>query len=430
MYQALKAHYPAFDHPKLSPETLWPKVYPEKPFVDQHFWRLSSNLSKLVEKFLVHLEAEREEERLLIRNLLRREDYELFESKARQVIGEPANREVYSKYLDLERLRLNHVSRNRFLPGDVLPGQIMDALDYRFVRDKLRLAILMLSRQRVYKTENYRIAGLRTLIDLPMPDSPTIELYKMGVHLLLEDEQVDINEYLQHLKLADGMLPFEELRLLFYNGLNYCWRKSNGGDWNYTKVLADWYKFGEQSKLITLQNTMTYATMINAVSIFGIVGRVREGREFLLDNIKYIKEDAQKDMLRFGQGMIFFYEGKFENALQNLMRSSKITFVNKILLRNLIVRATFELFVKDQSYNELLQSRLNSYETFLNRHYELADAKLENAINLIKILQNCAKLVMKTSDFREAQQWLKNSIGNYERVASRHWIHSLIEREV
>ena len=89
-YKALKRHHPNFNSPRLKIEKLWARAFPEKKFDAQKFRQLCSDLTRLVEKYLVQLEMERsvvKSNQMLLQSLGRRNAYSLFEKEAKKQIG-------------------------------------------------------------------------------------------------------------------------------------------------------------------------------------------------------------------------------------------------------------------------------------------------------------------------------------------------------
>lgn len=428
LYRALKTHHPAFDHPKLSPEGLWLKVYPKRPFVEQHFWRMSSNLSKLVEKFLVHLEAEREKERLLVRNLSRREDYELFEGKATSVLSKlrSEQEDVQRSEIDMLSLLYEHPARYRYDPTDTMAEELMSDLDELYFREKLRLSILLLSRQRLYKS-SYRIQLLDSIQHLDIPQSPIIQLYLWGIELLNGKEE-NLHNYYALLKRILSKLSMNEQRMLFYNGLNFCVRKRNRGELEYIEKVCEWYKFGDEHAILVYQNKISVATVINLVTNALIIGESEWGENFAERNIGYVDSTLREGVRLFTKGMIRFYKGDYEEAIFLLSGVDQLNFGYRLTVRSFIAQASFMSFLNDNTDYTVLSARLTSTEVFLYRHSEATEILKEPFINCLKILKTMASMKNARSSNSEMLVYLEEELKKAYPLIAKAWFSEFVKQ--
>ncbi len=81
LFAKLCKYHPSFDHPKLSKAQLYAKVYGKAPYHDGKMRKLMTQLTQLIEQYLVSKELDASEDvkaKLLARSLAGRQNYDLF----------------------------------------------------------------------------------------------------------------------------------------------------------------------------------------------------------------------------------------------------------------------------------------------------------------------------------------------------------------
>ena len=232
-YEMLKRHHPNFDSPRLKIEKLWARVFPDKAFTEQRFRQLCSDLTKLVEKYLIQLELERPESKaqhLLIQSLGRRNEYDLFEKaiKARMsLLGKEKMQDVnwHKEQMELLEYHYFHPLHNKQVKkNDMLPN-LMDSLDAYYLFQKMKVGIGLLNRQKAL-TKEYDIRYLSIFETEEeehfLEENWLFQLYQVSFDLLQKGQEEDFFKIEQLLFEKFDDLKGDDRQLFFLQCFEFC----------------------------------------------------------------------------------------------------------------------------------------------------------------------------------------------------------------
>ena len=429
LYQVLRRHHPDFTHPLLTPERLWRQVHADKPFGEQQFWRLCSNLAKLTEGFLVQLELDsnnRRRAQLLTDNLARRSDYDLYESVVRRrekLLDAVVLRDEkwFRERFELNAAHLNNPRRFRLDPKDRLAVDTLDLLDQSFALEKMRTGILFISRQRIFPIE-YTVE----LMDWAM----NLELLKGSFYFQLLSATVDLlsdTDRLEDLKVLIlsnvEFLEKSEQQFFFYNGLNFAMRRMNRGEVHFEKTIFAWYKFADRLSILIRNDRISHNTVFNATSSALKNGKPEWARSFLQRMIAYVDPEYQRDLKNLTEGRLNHLDGNISDAILYLSQVSKKGIWMHLLARVLIAEYSFEMFLIHPGEEfDLLQTRLESFKVYLYREKRLQRNQVIARINLINLIKRTSTKIIQGGSFAEARKEIVAYLMLGEPLASKQWV--------
>ena len=202
-YEVLKKQYPIFEEKRWNPQKIWSKVFPNKSYADQKYWRLCSDLSLLLEKYLIQLELEHLEgatNRLLIQSYSRRNAYTFFEKENNKRINylEALPYRDAEYFGELSKLNFDyyfHVQTQKHTLKDEKLENLMVEIDRHFVLSKLRLSSEFKNRERILKKQ-YDLHFLEEILKKGsegfMANNAVFQLYQR-LFLLYKNPEVEAN---------------------------------------------------------------------------------------------------------------------------------------------------------------------------------------------------------------------------------------------
>lgn len=419
LFEYLRKYYPSFDSPKLSKEKVWDKIYPEEPFHHRKFWRLTNNLTQLVEKFIVQLELEKEpkkERSILIQALNRRNAYLLFEKETLKMLEKDDFLYALPKEKPLEKYLLLkdyffHPSTPKWKVDIEQQNEIMECLDLFFVSNKLRLASEFIGRESILK-EKHAIHFLQLVVDEVERKYPKFKVYNKIIALqksqLEEDYWKARKQYLKDLE----DLGVED-RLTVLNQLfNYAIWQVNNGNNKFRQEHFELYKMALKSEILIQNEQISDLAFTNIVSYGASFKEFDWTSQFIEKYEIYLEKGQKEDALKLSWGYFFFFKKDFSEVLETLSPHSFKKVIHAQRGKSLLLRSFFELYLQDPTYYELFLSFSLSFEKFLRRDSIQSQRKVKNYLNLISALRKIAK-------YRFNGKWNQNvRIGMIENIQS------------
>ncbi|HMQ62246.1 MAG TPA: hypothetical protein PKE06_16335, partial [Flavilitoribacter sp.] len=165
LYMLLRPEHPGFNSPKLTRERLFKKLFRDRVYDHQKMLNLMSDFTQLLEKYMIALQLEKEEDmqdQLLLTSFGERpEGYAAFEKTAER-IGQkrdalPYRDTGYYRWkFQLGQQYFNHPATDKFELSKDRYDDAMEQLDRWFILEKLLLSCEMKAREKPL-SEEYEI---------------------------------------------------------------------------------------------------------------------------------------------------------------------------------------------------------------------------------------------------------------------------------
>ena len=439
LYAALKPHFPNFLPERLVPAALWTKVYPERPFRETGFWRLCSDLSKLVERFLVEVELERQPQRaslLGLKGLARRSDYVLFQRAYHQFLEkqdrQPLRDATYfiDRYTALE-LAAEHPARDRYRSADSILEELMRHHRTYAELKLLYLGILVENRNRVFglaqradvrqevtgMTQNpEQLAGTALLAAYSLARNPDVLLSRSDVDNLLQN--------------MTG-LGLRERQVVYFNLLNTLIRQYNQGNVALPAIIVVVYNYGIDTETVFVNHKIRVGTVINMVIQACLAGEIGWGRDAMHKVRLKLPDEHKADLELYANGIFDYYEGYFEDALHALDQIDFRNVLISILARNLVVRICWERFVGgDVAFGTVLELRINSFRQFLYRLKRMDKRRIEGQLYFLRLVEWLFKQYRRQGKLTDTDnEYILNYMARYPNTTAKRWFMEIVKEE-
>ena len=438
-YEALKRLHPDFSEKKWKPEKIWEKVFPDKPFSEQKFWRLCSDLSRLTEQYLVQLELEQPKpaaQHLLIQSLGRRNAYDLFEKKIQTRLKELDKEEMRNAAWFGERVELleewsNHPLKNKLDKNDTSLRELMESLDAYFLLQKSKFSIGLISLHKLLKRE-YEVRYLSILEaenhQSAIDQNILFQLYRASLNLLQHGNEVDFNALEKLLFVHLNALDKYDRNLFFFNGLNFAIRKMNRGETGYGKVVLKWYMKGLEEKILFHEKYLSVTTFQNIIQISCKSLEFEFAENFIQNYNVYLKEELREDNVYYNLGLLHFHQNNFDKTISILMKENWVKEL-RLSARNLLARALFEQFLKNEDYYSILQNTLQSFEFYLLRTKEFPKTRTEPHLNFARILKTLSNKILRKKSNEYIDTWLDIQLSKKKPIISKKWLRNRLKKK-
>ncbi len=432
MYEHLKGLYPDFEGKGLRQEVVWRKLFPNERFSAPKLWRFMAKMIRLLERFLAVMEietTEQVEKSLYINALSKRNLYKDFEKETQSLLEEQGAKkyrdlQYYADHIQFLESMYFHPLKDHYQDQEKLLRDLSESIDAYFMLSKLRLNCVLQNRDHILSTQH----DLRfmTAIDKALENGLLQDNIWQQLYSLLRRIQAEPSEehYFQFKDLLfdhiDDLRRTDQL-IIFYSGLNYLTHRINRGKTAYYKESLTWYKRGLKSDLLIENERMSEVTYGNIILLGCREGDFDWTRAFIDNYQHYLDDSLRKDAVLFNTGLLHFYRADFETCIACYTGHSfsKSYFINTRLT---VIRATYELFLKDSNYYELLITRIEAFDKNLFRNRVFAPAQLKSCNSCVRLIKGMAVKQYAGEDKRSIKKWVFEILESEQKIMGRGWL--------
>lgn len=406
--------------------TLFQLVFGEADFDDQRLRSISSDLHRIVQRFMGMLADQQDpiaanirlgafyRQRNLNRHyarISRSVEHQLQESDQR-------NAAHYQNYLQFQ-IEANRHTTSKQRTSVLNLQEIGDTMDQLYLMQKLRHVCSQISHRAVYQTD-YQFGLLPQWIDQLEGSNylriPAIALYYYCYRFLTEtDSPVHFRKFRQELQRSQKQFPPEELKDLYRAAINFCIRKLNQGDMDFTREGWELYQAGLADGVFLENQQLSRFTFDNIVG-FGL--RLEEFEPvslFIQDYQRLLAEEFREGSVFFNLARLEYGRENYDQALRYLQQAYPKDLVNQLILKTIQLKIYYETEELD-----LLDSHLESFRHFIRRR-EVSDYHRTNFSKVISFTRKLLSLPLgKTTQHTE----LMEAIAQEPILSERAWLLS------
>jgi hypothetical protein len=410
---------------------VWKILFEDEPYNDTRFRKLCSDLLELVENFLAQQIYDRSEVQhvaYLLEAVSKKKLDKLYLTCVRQ--AELASKQqpyknaeyYYGKFLleknyyDMHEAELNRGEKKNF-------GEMINHLDHFYLTEKLRLYCTVLSHKRLV-SHDYKLLFIDEIIahiekyKAQYEEIPAIAIY---YHILLT--QIDGEDTTHYFKLIDLLdkhytrFSPSELYKMYISALNYCTKKVNQNDKSFLIVFHNLYKVLLKKEILfygTPTMELSPWHFKNVVLIANRLGEYNWTENFIKEYQHKLPKELRESAVSYNLANVYFNRKQYDKV-QNLLQSVEYQDLTYSLgSKTMLIVIYYE---KDEF--EALDSILKSFQTYLNRHKDIAETRRLAYLYLIKFVRRMTKIMPGD---KKAIEQLKQEVLEANTAASRDWI--------
>ncbi len=435
LYEQLLRPYPDFDASEKAKKKLFEKIWPKEKFDAYKMHRLFSQMSQLVEAYLVLLELRNnkvEQKKALIRALGQRNLLPLFEQEGtlfqKTLMASPhRDLEHYEQQIFIHNIQYFHPLKDKYDWKDPSLDHLMDSLDRYFLLAKMRYGLSLKNRERILaKPGEWRLQQALEEGRKFMSDSLLFQLYQLAFQILETEDQMLIEAYEQLLFDHKDQLGVDH-KILFFTGLNCINRLVNKGQRNFSEKALHWYRFGLDNDLLIENGQLNEVTYGNIV-IFGCREKEFAWTESFIESYAHlIEESHREDVVTYHRGLWHFYQQDFEAAFSILLH---YTFIPAYFLKSRLtaIRAVFEHFINQPAYYDLLIHQILAFEMAIKRGKAFSNSAKEPVLHFLRLLKALSKKIWNHQMGPQQRERLLQKLTDTPKVTARHWLEEKIKQ--
>lgn len=403
LFDYVRAYHPEYQSRDLGKREVFQSLNRTVPFSDKFINDRFSDLTKLVEEFLIVQQMKNDQElrgQALRRNLIKHNQYELFSKKIKKEISvrEKKVNNGWRYFYDLWELHFElfkHPQTPKWdMKGDA-SKEMIGYLDEAYLIIKLRYGFHNRMRQSIFKPEGSDEL-LEKLIELSKGhENPVVQFYNLFLEYFavsdVEEHWHKIKEYyFQNYK----ELPLEEKKAGLLGLINKGFKVVLKSQHDFFKQIFELYQFGLETKLLIEDGCIRELTFKNIALIGSGLREIKWTKAFIKKYQHNLPKGYDPNILYISQAYLAFYNREFEKSMEWLNKNERMNAREKNNFKSLFVRCLYEQYCIDPSYEELLASYIGSYTKFLQRR------KKEQSADKVTAYLNFVYLVKRMKEVR------------------------------
>ncbi|MCB0552555.1 MAG: hypothetical protein KDD02_03305 [Phaeodactylibacter sp.] len=434
LYDYLKDHFPDFNKALSNQEELYHFIFPGEPYNDYKLRRLLSGFTQQVGTFLALLEVirDKELEKKLVRRVLSvRNLHSLYEKEAKAGISALESSPYRDAAYFQEKVQLYdsyyyHPQTEKHTVKPSFLQDLSDSLDAWYILFKYRLAVELKNREQIF-SEKYQLESMDFLegavAKKVLGDNTVYQAYQTLSQLYQHQGSAHFQSLKEALLKVIGHIRKNDQLILFQQLLNFAIRQINLGQSGfYTEVLG-LYKLGLNYGLLTDSGRMSEATYTNIVLVGCEEGEFDWTYEFINDWAASVdvEASAREDVKAHCFSLWHYFRKEYDEAL-DLIREHRFSEPFILRARMLEVRITFEQFLLDTTYYNLLTSKAKAFEKYLSRARHLPKLLKESHNNTLSLLRKIASAHHKKDSPLSIAEWVQQEGNSNRPLVLRNWL--------
>lgn len=380
MFKILRPHHPSFQHPKLDKVKVFSKIFPKQNYSDVRMRKLMSAMVEKVETFLAIEMMENNrflKKKLLTQSLGKRSAFLLFQQMTQALITELENQPIRDIDYYLKRFELNfemyfHPLTNKRQLSSPYLNNTIDYLDYFFVMAKVRLWYEWKGRKN-YLVSNKNFAFADAIQEKLAKDyqfkSPLFEFYYLIGQLFEKSPSiVDLQVIREKFSEVLPLMQIVEQKAILPFLINIANQEFVKGHQGFLSEIFAWLKFGVEYQLLIEHQRIVPTYYLNVVSTGTALGEFEWIENFIESYEQYLDEHERVLLTALAKSTVLFEKGNFEECLSILNGLPKDVKKYEWRFRILYVKCVFELLIKNDTYNVLLDARLEALRKYIGRN--------------------------------------------------------------
>lgn len=408
-------------------QQVWGRIFPGEAYDDVNFRKYCSDLLRLIAEFMAQEMVANDDAKKALNTFTFAVEHKiepLLPSALRQAkttLSQKTYRSV-DDFLNAYSIEHHYYNMMQFevkLDTRTNLEEISIQLDLFYWIEKLKLFSARLSHQR---TGNYAYdlhfmeQILAFLRDYPVENIPELAIYYYSFLTLYEREEV--SHYYNFRRLLDQhaiVMPQKEAIDLYDTALHYCTGKINRGDRSFFQEYFDLFEDGIQKRIFLQNGELATWRFTNIVAAALGLGKLDWAENFVKKYKDYLPADSRQNTYAFNLARVYRFQKKHDEVL-DLLQNVEYDDIGI----NLISKMTLLITHYERKDHEVLDSFIDSFRVFLNRHKQIPQQRRIGYLNLLKYTR---RLIRIRPGDKIALAKLRDEVGS-ERVAivNHEWL--------
>ncbi len=440
LFVLLRKYHPKFDQPKLSKGRLFTKLFGKSTYNDGKMRKLMTQLTQLIEQFLVAKELDASEDvkaKLLARSLEARQNYDLFldvvDGRLKELDkGVERGRDYFREGFELSEMLYYHPGSGRLSKRNEYFEKALADFELYFT-----LVILQNEANNVVRTRLVREKGTRAYLETAMEiveseqflASKSIRFFHHIILLLRGQVEENLGQLRETTFDTFGSLSRFEQDLAINFLRNYAVPMSNKGSLPHRKFMFDLYKHELEKGLVS--SKIGSAAFMNISAIGLAVGELEWVDKFIDEFIHLLPEGEKQQALNYCRGLWFYHKGLYDNHIDDFysaikcfnMIPSRMGPTYEVRVRPAIIRVHFEIFERGRATLDEILGQVRNFERHLAGNSSYAVPIRDSHLLFLKYFKNLARIYANSENTEDSFDAFADALNNSTiDIAYKPWL--------
>jgi hypothetical protein len=426
LFLYLKKEHPDMDSPNLDREKIYAKVFEEKVFNESKLRYAFSDLTKLIEKYIVvaELEKDKNAQQIHLLKFFRSRDLDKYfgmsyEDSRKELEGKPLRDSDYyfqSYLLDEQWYAFSSLRRDRSL--DEVLQNTTDYLDHFYISKKLKYLAEMLTRQNfLNSTYELRLLDLilHYLESQDLTKQPAILVYYTVLKTLMEEsEENHFHTLTAQLTEYQSDFSNDELRDLYFLAQNYCTKRINNGKREYLRHYFELSKLLLEKELIYENGYIIPSSFKNIVTVGLRLEEFDWTENFIYTYKNALHPRFRENAFTYNLAWLHFFKREYKKTLRLLNNVEYMDVYYILDSKILLLKTYYEL----QEVDAFL-SLADSFYVYLRRNELISAYQKSICLNFVKYVK---RLMRARLGDERAAKGLAEELAGSPQVAGISWL--------
>ncbi|MEM8907809.1 MAG: hypothetical protein AAGD05_08185 [Bacteroidota bacterium] len=442
LFQYLRKFHPQYPAHKVNDEVVAQHCFPQSRNGVKKVKNFKVDLMKLIEQFLI---LEQLHQDPFLPKLFLARAYQALalpklaqsaNQKAKQVLDQSPIQDLDYYYYQMQLGHQQYFDPDtpKLFNNASLLQQLLDRLDRFYLLAKYKYVLEAL--ERIEKQQEQfelplwpEVQHLAQQINRTQQIGPLYlyEQFRQLAHATPIDEEAFValrNDYFQQLPLLNS----EDQQVLFKYLINYTIRAMNKGALQFEHLQFNLYQRGLEAQVVTQNQRITVPSFINIVIIAAKCGAGDWLQQFISQYEPYLNQEARADTLVIAQALVCFHQGDHPKVLRTLAAIQFKIPSLELVGRVLEVKSMFEIYLRDDSYYSIIDSRLNSLVKRYTHKYNFAKGKKRAYQNYVQLVRQLVGLLETNTPPLSMLHQIRQRIQTQESLIQKDWLLKMCQQ--
>ena len=420
----LKQH--PFSRPKkLENEIVFAVIYQDRNYHAADYYHLCFYLKRVIEKYLILVEKELEED-ILLAKIYRRKGLDSHfnnsvlsaEKKLNKQPLRHADFHLQNFYLQQEKLEYAG-QRSRRDSGNLQTAT--DELSIYFIGQKLKHACHALS-QKSFTNVDFEEAFLQEILKYVESKGyqetiPAIAVY-YAYYQAFKNGMGSFDTLRNLVGKYNGLFPIQEMRDIYLMPINFGIKEFNSGKKHYLREVFNLYKQGLEYGVFLENDMLSHYTYGNINSAALGLKEFTWAEDFLHKYKSFLDPKNRDNVYQYNLATLYFRKPDYAKAMDFLQTVEFTDLIYNIESRRMLLKIYFSL-----GEEEALDSLLESFKRFIYRQKDLGYHR-DSFLNLIRFTNRLLSLLAGDATGRLK---LLNEVRDTTELADKEWLISKLD---
>ena len=388
----LEKQYPEFIEKNISKEKIYNKVFSDKKFNENKLSKLMSELTKIIEDYIVHIKREEntaDEKMNLLKFYFERNLDKYFIATSREVkqILDDLPFGTYQNFMkyQYEELIATYHSKLNTRVGD-----------YKDVINELNEFI---------NAEKLRWENISFLEPFPVEQKQHDNRAFYIIHHLINQllKKDDESYFFEAMLIIENNLhrfAQEESRDILKLLLFFSIKKVNAGFIAYyEQQLRIYHIFIKLNLILNQYGKISVATYKNYINASLKTKKIEEAAHFLENYKIYLIEETKDEVYGFNKACIYFEKKMYSELIDIILNTKQNDIYYNLGQRRLLLKTYYELMLKNKSYYDMLESSIQTFKKFIATKNNIPETHIAMNKDFLKMIHRLVDINSK----KEAQ---------------------------